>query len=254
MNNDPELFAEFNQSPQHNRSRALLEIFFASGIVSGLLAQIILPAISGKSIKQLTETNETVFNAHVLSVSMLLDAGITFVILWIMLKMRGETFSVLGLRRTRWKSDFFAGLVLAPALLLVNGVIGLFFQIFLPEHALDRNPLTEAIHSPEELVLFIIVVVIAGGIREEVQRAFIFRRFCDGLGGEGVGLILWSLGFGALHYVQGFQGVVVATVLGFIFGVFYLMRRSLVGPITMHAAYNTLVLLLYWFVFSNHAD
>jgi len=40
----------------------------------------------------------------------------------------------------------------------------------------------------------------------------------------------------------------VAAILGFIFGGLYLARKSLIPPITAHAVYNTLALLIYWFV------
>jgi membrane protease YdiL (CAAX protease family) len=103
------------------------------------------------------------------------------------------------------------------------------------------------IHSPRQLVLFIFAALVAGGVKEELQRAFILRRFQRRLGGAGVGLIVWSLAFGAGHYLQGVLGIFAATVYGFIFGALYLMRGNLVGPITAHAAYDTAVVLLYWF-------
>jgi membrane protease YdiL (CAAX protease family) len=52
--------------------------------------------------------------------------------------------------------------------------------------------------------------------------------------------------FGAGHYVQGIQGVFVATVYGFLFGFLYLISGSLIAPIVAHGAYDTLALLGYW--------
>ena len=62
-----------------------------------------------------------------------------------------------------------------------------------------------------------------------------------------MGLILWSLAFGAGHYVQGIQGITIATIYGFLFGVIYLLRGSLTAPIVAHSAYDTMALLAYWF-------
>jgi membrane protease YdiL (CAAX protease family) len=90
--------------------------------------------------------------------------------------------------------------------------------------------------------------LIAGGIKEELQRAFILTRFREHLGGAGLGLLLWSIGFGAGHYVQGIQGVVIATIYGLIFGIVYILSRSLIAPIIAHSAYDTVVLLAYWFL------
>jgi membrane protease YdiL (CAAX protease family) len=39
----------------------------------------------------------------------------------------------------------------------------------------------------------------------------------------------------------------VAVIYGFAFGAIYLLRKSLIAPMAAHGAYNTLVLLLYWF-------
>ena len=99
--------------------------------------------------------------------------------------------------------------------------------------------------------MFIIAGIVAGGIKEELQRAFILRRFSHHLGGAGIGLVTWSLVFGAGHYSQGVQGMCAASILGFIFGILYLIRGNLILPITAHAVYNTLTLLIYWFVINK---
>jgi membrane protease YdiL (CAAX protease family) len=111
---------------------------------------------------------------------------------------------------------------------------------------MEHNPLTEIIHSPQQLALFIFSALIAGGIKEEVQRAFILNKFGRYLGGAGVGLVLWSVAFGAAHYVQGIQGIFIAIVYGFLFGVLYLISGSLIAPMVAHGAYDTLALLGYW--------
>jgi membrane protease YdiL (CAAX protease family) len=61
-----------------------------------------------------------------------------------------------------------------------------------------------------------------------------------------LGLIVWSLAFGAGHYVQGVH-ITIATIYGFVFGILYLLRGSLIAPIVAHAAYDTMALLIYWF-------
>ena len=147
----------------------------------------------------------------------------------------------------RWKSDFLLGIGLAFLLLVINFGVAFIFQQYLPKYSLQKNPLTEIIQTPQQLALFIFAALIAGGIKEEIQRAFILNRFGRYLGGAGLGLILWSLAFGAGHYVQGVQGITIATIYGFLFGVIYLLRGSLTAPIVAHSAYDTMALLAYWF-------
>jgi hypothetical protein len=59
-----------------------------------------------------------------------------------------------------------------------------------------------------------VVLVVAGGIREEVQRAFLLRRFEQWLGGPVVGVIVASIGFGAGHIIQGRDVAVVTGCSG----------------------------------------
>jgi membrane protease YdiL (CAAX protease family) len=106
----------------------------------------------------------------------------------------------------------------------------------------------EIIQTPQQLALFIFSALVAGGIKEELQRAFILNRFRRYLGGAWVGLVIWSLAFGAGHYVQGVQGIVIASLYGFVFGITYILSGSLLAPIVAHSVYDTLALLAYWFV------
>jgi len=231
------------QSPWPARMQAVLEIMLVSGIVSSLLVALVFTAIFGRSRQGLLEMGAEFLVAYIL-----LESAVTFLILWILMRSRRETLSELGLRRERWKTHVLPGILAAPCLLVVSGAAGMFFRLFLPKYALEKNPLMEMIHSPQQLALFIIVGIIAGGIKEELQRAFILRRFRHHLGGVRVGLVVWSLAFGVGHYTQGAQGMCAAAILGFIFGILYLVRGNLILPITAHAVYNTLSLLIYWFV------
>src|SRR5262249_3554351 len=51
-----------------------------------------------------------------------------------------------------------------------------------------ENPLQDLVRSPRDAWLFALVLVAAGGVREEIQRAFLLRRFEVWLGGPIVGL------------------------------------------------------------------
>jgi membrane protease YdiL (CAAX protease family) len=59
--------------------------------------------------------------------------------------------------------------------------------------------------------------------------------------------VIWSLAFGAGHYVQGVPGIVIASLYGFIFGTIYLLSGSLIAPIVAHGVYDSLAILAYWF-------
>ncbi len=181
----------------------------------------------------------------------LLEAGICFLLLALVLTIHREKLSDLGLCWKEWKPNLIVGLALIPLLFLSNAAVSFIFQLYLPQYYVERNPLTEIIHTPQQLALFIFSVLIAGGIKEELQRAFILTRFRQHLGGAKLGLVLWSVVFGAGHYIQGVQGVIIATVFGFAFGAVYIIRGNLIAPIIAHGIYDTSALLMYWFFQSN---
>ena len=87
-----------------------------------------------------------------------------------------------------------------------------------------------------------VVLVVAGGIREEVQRAFLLSRFEQWLGGPVVGVIVASIGFGAGHIIQGADVAVVTGLIGMFWAVIYLRRRSIVAPVVSHSGFNLLQL------------
>ncbi|MEO0249837.1 MAG: type II CAAX endopeptidase family protein [candidate division WOR-3 bacterium] len=224
-----------------DRFQAFIEILLVSGLVSGIAASYPLSFVYEKDAAALLE------DAIFMSIYLFLEAGITFMLLAAVLKLRRETVRGLGLQWNRWKCQSISGLAIVPFLFIINFLITFIFKIYLPQYYIERNPLTEMIRTPQQLVLFIFSALVAGGIKEELQRAFILRMFSRYLGGAGVGLVLWSLAFGAGHYVQGVQGIVLATIYGFIFGVVYLLSGSLIAPIVAHSVYDTLALLGHWF-------
>ena len=224
-----------------DRMQALFEVLLLSGLLSSLLAGLIFLPFQGKKAPDLLA------NARALSIFLLLEAGIALLILAVILKVRRETISNLGLSWHRWKSHAALGLALVPCFFVLNAMMAVVFKIYFPQYYLEENPLVNVIKTPQQLALVIFSALIAGGIKEELQRAFILTRFRLYLGGAGLGLVLWSIGFGAGHYVQGVQGVVTAAIYGLIFGIVYLRSGSLIAPIVAHGAYDTIALLAYWF-------
>ena len=112
-------------------------------------------------------------------------------------------------------------------------------------HNLPANPLEDLLRRPRDAWVFAVVVVIAGGVREEIQRAFILHRFDVWLGGPVVGLVVTSVAFGGGHLMQGRDVAVATGVLGLYWGVIYLRRRSCVAPIVSHAGFDLIEVLQY---------
>jgi membrane protease YdiL (CAAX protease family) len=90
--------------------------------------------------------------------------------------------------------------------------------------------------------------MVAGGVREEVQRGFILHRFDQFLGGAAAGVIVFSVFFGLGHLEQGFDAAIATGTLGAFWGVVYVRRRSIVAPMVSHAGFNLAQLAKYFVV------
>jgi membrane protease YdiL (CAAX protease family) len=141
-------------------------------------------------------------------------------------------------QRSGWR-EALLGFSLIPVVLICVVLIVLVLRTFVPIlHNVDESPLQAFMKTPIDAALFLVVVVIAGGVREEMQRAFILHRFGQRLGGIRVGLAAFSLLFGALHLTQGIDVAIGIGALGLFWGVLYMRRRSIIAPLVNHAGFN----------------
>ncbi len=131
------------------------------------------------------------------------------------------------------------------ALFIGTGVL-VAIQFLAPTlHNVAENPLEALIQRPRDMWLFALVVIVAGGIREEIQRAFILHRFEGWLGGATVGLVLSSIAFGAGHLLQGLDAAIATGLLGVFWGIVYIRRRSAIAPMVSHSGFNLLEIAHY---------
>jgi membrane protease YdiL (CAAX protease family) len=137
------------------------------------------------------------------------------------------------------------GLTLVPLVFLIVGLLMTALLRLLPGlHNVTENPIEQlAAGGAHQAAMLGLIAVLAGGVREELQRAFLLRRFEQHLGGPIVGVIVLSVAFGLGHYPQGWDAVVATGVLGAIWAIIYLWRRSSVAPIVSHAGFNSLEVL-----------
>jgi membrane protease YdiL (CAAX protease family) len=136
------------------------------------------------------------------------------------------------------------GLLLVPPIFFAVALLLNVLRLVAPWlHNVPENPLEQLAGTPGEAAMFALVAIFAGGVREELQRAFLLRRFERHLGGAFVGVVVLSLAFGLGHIVQGWDAAITTGSLGAFWAVLYLKRRSAVAPIVSHAGFNTAEIL-----------
>jgi membrane protease YdiL (CAAX protease family) len=152
---------------------------------------------------------------------------------------RESVRDLFGLRpRAR---EMLFGLALIPASFFVVIFVLLAVQLVVPGlRNVPHNPLQDLVRDRWDAVVFAFVVMIAGGVREEIQRGFVLRRFERYLGGGAVGLVIFSALFGLGHLEQGRDVALATGILGAFWGAIFLRRRSIVGPMVGHAGFNLL--------------
>lgn len=109
------------------------------------------------------------------------------------------------------------------------------------------NPLESFLGTQTGLAMFLVVVIVAGGIREELQRAFLLHRFRGDFGQPWMGVLITSLAFGLGHTLQGYDAAIITGSLGALWGVIYILRGSAIAPIVSHSLFNSAELLRVFF-------
>lgn len=172
------------------------------------------------------------------------DAALLISLIVWLLQRRGERPAEVFFGGRPLLRELGVGVRLVPLILLAVYGMLIIVRLVAPWlHNVPENPLESMVNSPLGLAAFLVVVVVAGGIREELQRAFLLHRFKHDLGGGAVGLAITSMAFGLGHALQGWDAVLVTGMLGAVWGWMYLSRGSAAASIGSHAAFNTLELV-----------
>ncbi len=175
------------------------------------------------------------------------DAVLLIGLILLMLYAHGERPRDVFLGRRSVASEAMLGAPLILVALGIGIVVLLSMQRYTPSlHTVPDNPLQDLLRSPRDAWLFALVVLVAGGVREEIQRAFLLHRFEVWLGGPVVGIVVTSAAFGAGHLrLQGADAAIATGLLGAFWGIVYLRRRSCVAPIVSHAGFDLMQIVQF---------
>jgi len=225
------------------RLLAVLEVLTCSGLptqlaIGGLLA---LVGITPYDDRHRLATD------YVFALALLDAAALLALVGWF-LRLHGEDPRrvMLGTRPV-WP-EVLRGLLQVPVVFLIVLTVMLTVRYHAPWlHNVQTNPFELLIRGAIDAALFAVVAVVGGGVREEVQRAFILHRFEQHLGGRHVGLAVSSVAFGFGHVIQGWDVAIATAVLGAFWGWMYLRRRSIASTVVSHSGFNAAEIFRYTF-------
>ena len=215
---------------------AIVQAIAVSGVPTGLLVAVVL----------ILATNIAPFEGGGLSLEFLstvtlLDTALIALLIRVFLELSGEDSRGVFLGRRPVLGEMIRGVLLVPVMFAAVTGIVLGLRAVAPWlHTVKVSPLEQFMRSPLDASIFLVVVVLGGGVREELQRAFILHRFEQCLGGVRLGLVIFSVVFGLLHWDQGGDVAIAVGALGLFWGLLYVKRRSAVMGMTNHAGFNAL--------------
>jgi membrane protease YdiL (CAAX protease family) len=216
------------------RIGAFVEILMCSGFPTQLFLGGLMTSL-GMELK----TADGSWSPLFVSTLLLLDTVLVVALVFFFLNAHRERpRDVLLGSRPPIKEAMF-GMVLLPVIFVLAIVILVVLFLVAPQlHTVARNPFQGMLENPRDATFFGLVAMVAGGVREEVQRGFILHRFRQYLGGGAAGVIVYSAIFGLGHIDQGLDTVITVATLGAVWGTIYLIRGSIVAPMVSHAGFN----------------
>jgi membrane protease YdiL (CAAX protease family) len=230
------------RSPQPlERLGALIEVLLCSGLPTQILVVGALASIG----MQPRIANGDLSSRFVIALS-LIDMMLVLGLVWLFLRAHDERIREFVLGRRRVGREILLGLALIPGAFLLTLVVLLVILATKPGlHNVPVNPFESLMQTPEGAAMFAVVAMLAGGVREEIQRAFIVRRFGQYLGGSVLGIVLHGAVFGLGHVQQGYAIAIVTGSLGVAWGFVYRARGAVVATMVSHAGFNLAQLVKY---------
>jgi membrane protease YdiL (CAAX protease family) len=179
----------------------------------------------------------------------LLDTLLVVSLVALFFRASGETLREQLFASPVPRREVLLGIALIPASFALVVLVLLVVQAVAPSlHNVPHNPMADLVRTRLQAMAFAFVVTVAGGVREEIQRGFVLRRFEQYLGGGGVGLFVFSILFGLGHLEQGRDVALATAILGAFWGAIFLQRRSILAPMIGHAGFDLAQIANFLFV------
>jgi len=181
-----------------------------------------------------------------LAVLMPADTALLLALVVWRIRAGGERVSAVLLGTRPWRREGWLGAGLVPVIFGAVVIVMLVLRALWPGlHNVDANPFEALLRTRVDALVLGVLVIMTGGLKEEVQRAFVLHRFDQQLGGARLGLVIYSLVFGTGHVIQGYDVAIVTALLGLAWGTLFLWRRSVVAPAASHAGFNAAQVLQF---------
>ena len=213
-------------------------VVLACGVPSQLVSAALLLVLK-QSDPLGPDGHDRIYSLEFVATMQLVDTAIVAMMIRVFLELSGEDSRTVFLGRRSLVKETLRGLAIVPLIFVGVASLVYFLRTVAPWlHTVKESPIQAYMQNPLDASIFLVVVMLGGGIKEELIRAFVLHRFDQGLGGIKLGLLLFSLLFGVLHFDQGWDVAIAIGALGLFWGVLYMKRRSAWMNMVSHAGFN----------------
>jgi len=185
------------------------------------------------------------------------------IIVWLGLKLRGETWKDFGLtfNSVTWKEGFkvFLWSLLVFLLAITGFIIGSIIMANItgiPEGSADMSGYAYLKDNVGMLILSLVGVYIVSSFGEEViYRGFLINRISqmglDTKKMQWLAVIISSLIFGFVHYEWGAMGIAQTTLMGLALAICYIKLKRRLWILILAHAYMDTILIIQMYLASN---
>jgi membrane protease YdiL (CAAX protease family) len=196
------------------------------------VAVFLLLIVPSMALSFVTAKEQDLRFAQMAIASMLNDVALLSLVLYFIWRNQ-EPVESIGWKFDHLGRDVALGLVLfAPVYLGGNALANLFHQIGLSAPA--TQPSFLAVSGVKQVIVSIMIVTIVALVEETVFRGYLILRFTAVTANRAAAVIVSSILFSLGHGYEGLAGAVTVFLLGVLFALIYLWRKSLVVPIVIH--------------------
>ncbi len=156
----------------------------------------------------------------------------------------GESPERIGWTTRSLGANLLLGVLLFPVVLIGAAVLGAILRSLGLSGPAESTPSFLLPRGPAEIALAVILVIVVAVSEETIFRGYLIARLEGITANIPFAVILSSAIFALGHGYEGTAGIVTVGVMGLVFALLFVWRRSLVAPITIHFLNNFVGIVL----------
>jgi uncharacterized protein len=155
----------------------------------------------------------------------------------------GEPLARIGWKSSGLKREAALGVCLFFPVLVI---IWLVFKAF---QSIGLTPMRQLPHffaakSPWEIIVLCLLVTVSAVAEETLFRGYLILRFYEITAHLGPSVIISTAVFALCHAYEGLVSAATVGILGLIFAIIYVWRKSLIAPTVIHFLVNFILVVL----------